>query len=156
MAAIIPILSPLLDFIRSVFEWIWHYLHPFLDPLLIPVLNYIHGDGLTILPQMELLLFALGILIFDFLLEKKEKQFNAYLALTGVAASALGVFMQYKKFVLYAAHPMGLALPLGFRNTVIIDGFSLIFAVLFLAAAALVILVSVRYLDIEREQEGEY
>ena len=127
-------------------------MHSFLDPLL----NYIHGDGLAILPQMEMLLFALGILIFDFLLEKKEKQFNAYLALAGVAASALGLYMQYKKFALYSAHPMGTAPPLGFHNTVIIDGFSLVFAVIFLAATALVILLSVRYLDIEREQEGEY
>ena len=55
-----------------------------------PVLNYIHGDGLAVLPQMELLLFALGILIFDFLLEKKEKHWNAVLALLGVAAGAAG------------------------------------------------------------------
>lgn len=36
------------------------------------VLTYIQGDGLVILPQMELVLFALGILIFDFLLDKKK------------------------------------------------------------------------------------
>ena len=56
----------------------------FLDP----ILNYIHGDGLVVLPQMELLLFALGILIFDFLLEKSEKEWNAISGATvGVAAS---------------------------------------------------------------------
>jgi hypothetical protein len=66
----------------------------FLDP----ILNYIHGDGLVVLPQMELLLFALGILIFDFLLEKREKHLNAYLALLGVAASGLGLFMQFQKY----------------------------------------------------------
>ena len=58
------------------------------------VLTYIQGDGLVILPEMELVLFALGILIFDFLLEKKEKHFNAYLALLGVVASAIGLRMQ--------------------------------------------------------------
>ena len=78
-------------------------MHAFLDP----ILNYIHGDGLAILPQMELLLFALGILIFDFLLEKKEKHLNAYLALLGVLASALGLFMQYKKFAVMPANPDG-------------------------------------------------
>ena len=60
------------------------------------VISYIHGDGLVVLPEMELLLFALGILIFDFLLEKKEKYFNAILALLGVAASSLGLFMQFR------------------------------------------------------------
>ena len=120
------------------------------------ILNYIHGDGLVILPQMELLLFALGILIFDFLLEKKEKQFNAYLALAGVAAGALGLLMQYKRFTVLSSNPMGPVSLLGFHNTVIVDGFSLIFATIFLAATALVILLSIRFLDIEREQEGEY
>lgn len=127
-------------------------MHSFLDPLL----NYIHGDGLVILPQMELLLFALGILIFDFLLEKTEKQFNAYLALTGVAAGALGLYMQYKKLASAMGTPMGGGPVLGFQGSVIVDGFSLIFGVIFLISTALVILLSIRYLEIEKEIEGEY
>jgi NADH-quinone oxidoreductase subunit N len=127
-------------------------MHSFLDP----ILNYIHGDGLAILPQMELLLFALGILIFDFLLEKNEKHLNAYLALLGVAASALGLVMQYRKLSELSGSTMVSSPFPGFHNTVIIDGFSLIFAVLFLAATGLVIVLSMRFLDIEREQEGEY
>ncbi len=127
-------------------------MHSFLDP----ILNYIHGDGLAILPQMELLLFALGILIFDFLLEKNEKHLNAYLALLGVAASALGLVMQYRKFAELTGSTKGSSPFPGFHNTVIIDGFSLIFAMLFLAATGLVIVLSMRFLDIEREQEGEY
>src|SRR6202790_2306309 len=120
------------------------------------ILTYIQGDGITVLPEMELLLFALGILIFDFLLEKKEKHWNAALSLLGVAASALGLLMQAKRFnVVHAARP---DLPglFGFQNTVVVDGYSLFFSAIFLAAAGLVILLSVRYLDLEREQEGEY
>ena len=127
-------------------------MHSFLDPLL----NYIHGDGLVILPQMELLLFALGILIFDFLLEKTEKEFNAYLALAGVAASALGFYMQYKNLAAGMGNPAGTSPMLGFQGSVIVDGFSLIFGIIFLAATTLVILLSIRYLEIEREIEGEY
>src|SRR5271165_2618982 len=123
---------------------------------LAPILGYIHGDGLVILPQMELLLFALGILIFDFLLEKREKHFNAYLALTGVFASALGLYMQYKKVAAAMENPMGAGPVLGFQNSVIVDGFSLIFGVIFLAATALIILLSIRYMEIEQETEGEY
>ena len=124
----------------------------FLDP----ILNYIHGDGLVVLPQMELLLFALGILIFDFLLEKREKHLNAFLALLGVAASGLGLFMQFQKYRDVRVSQMGPPVLIGFHNSVIVDGFFLVFAMIFLAATALVILLSVRYLNIEKEQEGEY
>jgi NADH-quinone oxidoreductase subunit N len=127
-------------------------MHSFLDP----ILSYINGDGLVILPQMELLLFALGILIFDFLLEKREKHFNAYLAILGCLAGALGLVMQYRKYTAAAANLMGAGPVLGFQNSVIVDGFSLLFGAIFLAATALVILLSIRYLDIEKEQEGEY
>ncbi len=129
-----------------------HYVHVFLDPVLV----YIHGDGLTILPQMELLLFALGILIFDFLLGSKEKHLNAYLALVGVAAGALGLFMQVKRYNADMAVPTRSGGLLGFQNSILVDGASIIFSALFLAATALVILISIRYLDLEHEQEGEY
>jgi NADH-quinone oxidoreductase subunit N len=120
------------------------------------IINYIHGDGLVILPQMELLLFALGILIFDFLLDKKEKEWNAILALVGVAAGGAGLYMQYQKYTVQRASPFGVPGLLGFHNTVLIDGFSLVFSCIFLAATGLVVLLSVRYLNIEEEQEGEY
>ena len=127
-------------------------MHSILDP----ILNYLHGDGLVVLPEMELLLFALGILIFDFLLDKKEKHWNAILALLGVAASGLGLYMQFQRYAVERTSPMGSPGLLGFHNTVVVDGFFLIFAAIFLAAAALVVLLSVRYLDMEKEQEGEY
>src|SRR5271169_1967580 len=120
------------------------------------VINYIHGDGLVILPEMELLLFALGILIFDFLLDKKEKHFNAILALLGVAASGLGLFMQVQRYNVLRTETAGPPGLLGFHTTVLVDGFFIVFAVLFLAATAMAILLSVRYMELEREQEGEY
>src|SRR5256885_8090896 len=44
----------------------------------------------------------------------------------------------------------------GFYGMVHIDGFALIFRAIFLIAAALAIAISIRYLDIEREQHGEF
>jgi len=111
---------------------------------------------LVILPEMELLLFGLGILIFDFMLEKKEKYFNAILALVGVAASGVGVYMQVQKYNDVRTNPAGPQALLGFHDTVVVDGFFIVFAILFLAATALVILLSVRYMDLEREREGEF
>ena len=124
--------------------------------VLFSILEYLHGDGLVILPEMELLLFALGILIFDFLLEKKEKHWNAVLALFGITASAFGLFMQSRRYNALRLDPASSGDLTGFHSTVVVDGFFLVFASIFLAATALVILLSVRYLDVEREQEGEY
>src|SRR5215470_18986030 len=117
------------------------------------IFNYISGDGITVLPEVELLLIAIGILIFDFLLEKKEKYWSAGVALFGIAMSAGGLFQQAKRF--NAEHGFLPAI-FGFQNTIIIDGFSLLFGAIFLASTALVILLSARYLEIEREQEGEF
>jgi len=120
------------------------------------IFNYISGDGITVLPEVELLLIAIGILIFDFLLENKEKYWSAGVALFGIAMSAGGLFQQAKRF--NAEHGFRPQVPaiFGFQNTIIIDGFSLLFGAIFLASTALVILLSARYLEIEREQEGEF
>src|SRR5260370_21085303 len=111
--------------------------------------NYLRGDGAVILPEMELLLFGLGILIIDFWIEQKEKYWNAGLALAGTLFSA---FTLWKLRGAIAARGE-LA---GFHQSVLVDPFFLFFATLFLAATALVILLSVKYLEIEKEQEGEY
>jgi NADH-quinone oxidoreductase subunit N len=120
------------------------------------VLNFIHGNGLTVLPEMELLLFALGILIFDHLLEEQEKYWNAILALLAIAASGLGLFMQVKR--VSAIHESRSDVPglLGFQNTIVVDGFFLVFAAILLTTTALVILHSIRYLELHRAQRGEY
>src|ERR1700757_4089270 len=93
----LSILDPIIRLIYSIFGWIGRLLSPIVEWLghhLIPLLNFIRGDGITVLPQMELLLFALGILIFDFLLDRDEKHGNVLLALLGVAASGVGLIMQ--------------------------------------------------------------
>src|ERR1700752_4362760 len=44
----------------------------------------------------------------------------------------------------------------GFWGMVRIDGFALLFKAIFLVAATLAIAISIRFLDLEREQHGEY
>jgi len=120
----------------------------------IPILNslfrYLQGDGAVILPEIELVLFGLGILLIDFWIEEKEKFLNAGLALAGVLFSGITIWR------LRGAIAIRQDDLVGFHESVIIDPFFLFFATLFLAATALVILLSVKYLEIEREQEGEY
>jgi NADH-quinone oxidoreductase subunit N len=118
-------------------------------PLINSILSYLRGDGATILPEIELLLFGLGILVIDFWIEQKEKYLNAGMALAGTFFSA---------FTLWRLRgPVTVRNEIaGFHDSVVVDPFFLFFATLFLAATVLVILLSVKYLEIEDEQEGEY
>src|SRR5262245_39129685 len=93
-------------------------------------------------PELELALFGMILLIADLLVE--SKRVLGYIALAGIAWS--GVF-------LYRLH--GVAVP-AYGGLLMVDQFAWFFKVVFLAAAALAILISFRYLDIEREHHGEY
>ena len=118
-------------------------------PFISDLIAYLHGEGSLILPEIELTLFGLGILLIDFTLGVKERYLNAGLALLGTAFSAYTVWE--------LRIPVGASGPLlGFHDSVVVDHFFLFFAALFLAATALVILLSVKFLEIEQEQEGEY
>ena len=97
-----------------------------------------------VLPQVQLAIFGMGILLTDFLLDKKSRWWNAVLALLGVAFSARALWRLTNEDVL------------GFHNSINIDPFAVFFGFLFLASAALVILLSVRYLEIEEEHHGEF
>src|SRR5215467_9479473 len=118
-------------------------------PFLSAVAEYLQGDGRVILPEMELTLFGLGILLIDFTLGVKGIYLNNGLALLGTAFSAYTVWR--------LRVPVAMGGPqYGFHDSIIVDPFFLFFAALFLAATALVILLSVKFLEIEQEQEGEY
>ncbi len=118
-------------------------------PLITAIRNYLQGDGLVVLPEMELLLFGLGILLIDFWLERKEKYLNAGMALAGTLFSAFTLWKLRGAVVVRGD-------VFGFHQTAVVDSFFIFFGTLFLAATALVILLSVKYLEIEEEQEGEY
>src|SRR5438067_7828739 len=113
------------------------------------IVSYLRGDGAVILPEIELVLFGLGILIIDFWIEQKEKYINAGLALAGTLFSAFTLWRLRAAVVARGEFS-------GFHDSVVVDPFFLFFAALFLAATALVILLSVKFLEIEQEQEGEY
>jgi len=128
-------------------------------PLINSILSYFRGDGVVLLPEMELTLFGLAILILGSSVEESAeenwfwrmlfKDFYAKAALVGTVFSAVTLW----KLRATVAERGEFA---GFHDSVVVDPFFLFFATLFLAATALVILLSVKYLEIEKEQEGEY
>ena len=99
------------------------------------------------LPMLELTIFALGILLIDLMIPRAWKWLNALGAFAGVVFSAICVWQIQSKL------PRGM---IGFYNTLLVDRFAIYFWYLFLASAAITILVSVRYLEIENEHHGEY
>lgn len=106
-------------------------------------------DYLLALPITLLTLFALGILLIDFMLPKDQKWVNAVTAFIGVCFSAAGVY----KIQMFLGPKPG---EQGMLGTMVVDRFALYFFYLFLAATAVAILISVRYLETENENHGEY
>jgi NADH-quinone oxidoreductase subunit N len=108
-------------------------------------------DFQLILPQVMLAFFGLGILLTDFLLEARHKWMNAVMAMVGVFFSGYALWRLNDALLLQRADAF-----VGFNNSVLVDPFFIFFGFLFLAATALVILLSVKYLEIEGEHHGEY
>src|SRR5215475_9470864 len=85
-------------------------------PIISALMGYLGGDGRLILPELQLTLFGLGILLIDFTLGVKERYFNAGLALLGTIFSAYTV---WELRVPVAANGS----LLGFHESVIVDPF---------------------------------
>src|SRR6202162_1516260 len=99
------------------------------------------------LPMVELTIFALGILLIDLMVPRGWKWINAAGAFVGVLFAAFCVWQ------IQSTQPRG---AVGFYNSLLVDRFAIYFWYLFLAGAAIAILMSVRYLDVEDEHHGEY
>src|SRR6476620_11130363 len=103
------------------------------------------------LPVILLTLFALGILLLDLLLPAQWKRVNALTALVGILFSAGGIVK-----IQLALNAAGVPGESAFLNSMVVDRFTIYFWYLFLSGAALSILMSVRYLEIEHENHGEF
>src|SRR5262249_13496784 len=97
----------------------------------------------AITPELYLAFFGMILLIAD-LVEPVKRRLGGY-ALLGIAAA--GVFLVYKLQGIEGSAYGGL---------LVFDSFSWFFRLLFLVAAAISIIMSMKYLDIEREHHGEY
>src|SRR3984885_12030489 len=103
------------------------------------------------LPIILLTLFALGILLVDLLLPAEWKWTNALTALVGILFSAAAVLK-----IQLAFRAVGLPGESAFLNSLVVDHFTIYFWYLFLGGAAISILMSVRYMEIEHENHGEF
>jgi len=112
-------------------------------------------DYLLSLPIILLTLFALGILLIDLMIPAEWKWINAATAFTGILFSAVGVLKIQLTQIEFMRGGQGVP-QWAFMRSMVLDHFSIYFFYLFLAGAAISILMSVRYLEIEHEHHGEF
>jgi NADH-quinone oxidoreductase subunit N len=102
-------------------------------------------EYIRILPELILSLFGIVIMVLDPLVDEKKTQ--KLLALIGLGGTVAGLLATW-----YMAQFPGLA----FSNTVKVDSFSVFFHVLIIGIAAVVILSSFEYMELQRIRAGEY
>src|SRR5882762_5908230 len=107
------------------------------------------GDVRLIAPELILTVCACIALVMEVILPYRKSKWTAYFSLAGIGLAAISLWL------LWWSNQAVLPLD-GFYGMVRIDGFALLFKAIFLLAAALAIAISTRFLDIEREQHGEY
>src|SRR5262245_61344717 len=115
-------------------------------------------DLQLIAPELIITLAACIALVMEVILPYRLGKRTAYVSLAGIALALVSLGAQFLQlggtFHFNAAQTIA---PVdGFYGMIRIDGFALVFRAIFLIAAALAIAISIRYLDIEREQHGEY
>src|SRR6266852_28799 len=111
-----------------------------------------------IAPELILTVVACLALVMEVILPYKFSKWTAWFSLVGIALALISLSAQFVSMggtfnlaALQNVTPVD-----GFYNMVRIDGFALVFKAIFLIAAALTVAISARYLDLEREQHGEY
>jgi NADH-quinone oxidoreductase subunit N len=102
------------------------------------------SDFYYILPELVLTAGALVLLIADVALPKAKRGALAWVALLALGATAVSL-VPFANTHVEVAHGL-----------LAVDQFALFFKVLFLAAAAITVLMSVRYLEVEGASPGEY
>jgi len=108
------------------------------------LINY--SDLRLIAPELILTVCACVALVMEVILPYRKSKLTAYFSLIGIALAFVSLALQLNG-------PMPVE---GFYGMVRIDGFAILFRIIFLISAALAIGISTRFLDIEGEQHGEY
>src|SRR5262252_9125406 len=103
-----------------------------------------------ITPELILTVFACAALVLDVMLPRNGKRLIAWVSLAGILLALISVAMLYFQVV------NGRSPRTAFFKMIVIDDYAVIFKLIFLIGAALSVLLSVKYLDEEGEQRGEY
>ncbi|MGI8565604.1 MAG: NADH-quinone oxidoreductase subunit N [Pyrinomonadaceae bacterium] len=111
-------------------------------------------DLQLIAPELILTVCACVALVMEVVLPYRRSRLVGYFALGGLVLAAVSLLVLGWPY-LQGGESAQFALQ-GFYGTIRVDGFAVVFKLIFLIAAALTIAISLRYLDVEGEQRGEY
>lgn len=103
-----------------------------------------------IMPEGVLTLFACAALVLDVMLPRNRKKVVAWVSLVGTGFALISLWILYSGIVTKGAPRTA------FYDMIVLDSYAVVFKSMFLIGAALSILLSMKYLDIEGEQRGEY
>jgi NADH-quinone oxidoreductase subunit N len=112
---------------------------------------YTSTDHFVLLPAIMLALFGCAVMLFEFLLggDPKQRRWLLLVALGGIAFTGRALWMQQ------AAISGGMRIT-AFNESLVLDGFSMLFNWIFLVCSTIVILISYKYLEVEHEHHAEY
>lgn len=113
---------------------------------------YTSTDHFAVLPGLLLGIFGTAVLLLEFLLKPEPKQRRWLLAVSLGGLAFVGRALWHQQ----VAIDHGVAQLPGFDGAITVDRFALFFNWIFLATSAIVLLISYRYLEVEREHHGEY
>jgi NADH-quinone oxidoreductase subunit N len=114
---------------------------------------YTATDHFVVLPGLLLAFFGCALLLIDFIVvpDLRQKKWLLIFLLIAEAFTAAALWRQHAYAASAGYDPL-----VAFRGALVVDGFSLLFNWMFVAATALVALISYRYLEVEEEHHGEY
>ena len=115
-----------------------------------------------IAPELILTICACVALVMEVVLPYRSSKWVGYFALVGLGlATAALYFLLWQMsggetFAIWRMNFAELRMLEGIYGTIRVDGFALFFKFIFVVAAALTVAISLRYLDTEGEQRGEF
>jgi len=112
---------------------------------------YTVTDHFVLIPAIMLALFGCAILLFDFLVFPDPRQ-RKYLLFFVILGEGFAGFSLWRQQAYLATSGVQEA----FHGSLTMDGFSIFFNWIFLAATVIVAIVSYKYLEVEGEHHGEY
>jgi NADH-quinone oxidoreductase subunit N len=111
------------------------------------ILDQCRADVAFVFPEAMLVFFGLATLLTDFLLTKPQKSWNALTAMLGVALSGASLYVLMRPAADHVT---------AFSSSIVIDPLFIFFGCAILVSTSVVILLSVRYREVEDEQSGEF
>ena len=111
---------------------------------------YTGADHFVLVPAVMLALFGCAILLFDFVVfpDPRQRKYLLFFLILGEGFAGYGLWNQQADLANGVRE--------AFHGSLVMDGFSIFFNWIFIAATVIVAIVSYKYLEIEGEHHAEY